>query len=330
VRLGAVLLSVFCAIAACTPGTEDPSLIKDLRVVSLTFDPPDVLIAGCDPRLVQAALGGQGGTPNINPNDPAVQALLRAFSTPIDFSALVLDPAGAGRSLNYQLLACSSTGDRQCDDANEYIEISKGSVTSGEELTVKTTLGLTQLSNQRLLLFEVVQNDRFRGLGGIRMPVVLRVQPEDGSEQVFAQKLMVYTCPAFPEQKQNVQPKLPGLKLDGTDWLLGEVREVKSGQALNVEPLDFSSLEEKYIVPSLELQPVQLQEAWKTSWLSTTGIISPNETGGVDVAGQASRSRVKWTPNLLSGESADAVFYAVARDGRGGQTYLERKVRVVK
>ncbi len=321
-------LLLMALMVACTPPTDDPSSVKDLRAISLTFSPPDVLLDGCSPQLIQT-LAGSGGFAGVNLGDPNVAKLLRALGQPVEFSALIADPNGDGRSLSYQLFACANTGDRECDNASEYIELKSGETVGGTEVKFATALGITTLADRTPLLQKVITEDRFRGLGGIRMPVVLRVQASGSSEQVFAQKLMVYTCPVFPEQKANVQPVLPELTLDGKPWDTAVLPELKAGKAYKVEPTDFTALEEAYLVPSLALQPVPLQESWKIAWSSTAGTISPNQTGGIDFAGQPGRNRVTWTPTLEGGAPKDATFYAVVRDGRGGQSVLIRTARVV-
>jgi hypothetical protein len=324
----AFLFLLAVAMVACTPPTDDPSSVKDLRAISLTFSPPDVLLEGCSPQLIQS-LAGAGGFAGVNLGDPNVAKLLRALGQPVEFSALIADPKGDGRSLSYQLYACANTGDRECDNASEYIELKRGEMVGGMEVKFSTALGTTTLADRTPLLQKVITEDRFRGLGGIRMPVVLRVQAPGASEQIFAQKLMVYTCPVFPEQKANVQPALPGLTIDTKPWDAEPTLELKAGKAYKVEPTDFTALEESYLVPSLQLQPVPLQESWKIAWSSTAGTISPNQTGGIDFAGQPGRNRVTWTPTLEGKEPREATFYAVVRDGRGGQSVLIRTARIV-
>ena len=159
------------------------------------------------------------------------------------------------------------------------------------------------------------------------MPVVLELSASDTHEKIYAQKLMVYTCQFFPEMKQNLTPVLPGLKFDGDPWPEGDVKKVKGKQEFPMVPEDFTALEETYVVPSLELKPVNLTESWKVTWLTTSGTMSPYNTGGTDLAGQTSRHNAKWRPDQTATEAQDVDFYFVVRDGRGGSSWLRRSVR---
>ncbi len=172
----------------------------------------------------------------------------------------------------------------------------------------------------RVFLEEVRAANVFQGLGGLRVPVVLRVRA--GDEEIYAQKLMVYNCPIVEGMKKNVTPVLPGIRLDREPWPEGTLRTLSGGQAI-FELDDFSALEEPYVVPSYELKPVVLTEAWKVAWHTTMGRLGPTETGGVDQGGQASRHKTTWTPGAAPKEGP-VTFWFVVRDGRGGESWTSR------
>jgi hypothetical protein len=280
-----------------------------------------------------------GGTTIAIPPQVAF-AFLGAASTSLEFTALIADPAGNGRMIDYRLLGCANRGDRDCNNEGDYVEIASGQTPPGELKVSGIRLGTSVLDDGNdagfpladggagsLLLFEVIQQDTFKGLGGIRVPVVLELSASDTKEKIFAQKLMVYTCQFFPQMKQNVTPVLPGIIFNHVEWREDEVIEVhgKSEWELTVD--DFTSLQEPYVVPSLQLQPFDLVEAWKVTWMTTSGTMSPYNTGGVDFAGQEGRHVSKWKPDQRSNEPTDVTMYFVVRDGRGGQSWITRHLK---
>ncbi len=324
-------------LAGCVTPQDNPTNVHDLRVLGMRMEPPEVLMAGCNAQLLLGALAGaaDGGTPDGGVAvPPQVFLLLAAYaSTEIEFSALIADPAGNGRMLDYRLLACANRGDRDCNNEGDFVELESGQTTAGEFRTRKPIRPGIQIldggteATSTPLLFEVIDQDTFKGLGGIRLPVVLELSAPDTGEKIFAQKLMVYTCQLFPEMKQNVTPQLPGLQFDGDPWPEGEVKKVKGRSEFPLAPVDFTELEEKYVVPSLALKPVALTESWKVTWMTTSGTMTSYETGGTNFDGASERHASKWRPDPTDDEEKDVDFYFVVRDGRGGNSWLKRSVR---
>jgi hypothetical protein len=327
-----VLSLVGALVGSCLPPQEDPTYVKDLRVLGMSFDPPDVLIPGCTPALLLGLAGAaDGGQVAIDPRLGFAIAL--ASSRPLAFKALIADPAGNGRMLDYRLLGCANTGDRNCDNEGDYVEMLTGQTTAGE-LALTVTPG-TQILPDGVpsalsdagtpLLIEVINQDTWKGLGGIRVPVVLDLKAADTGEHIYAQKLMVYACQFFPVQKPNVLPVLPGVTWNGEAWAEAEVKEYQGTDPVTIEPVDFTDLQESYWVPSLQLQPVPLQESWKVNYLTTFGTMSAYGTGGTDFSGTTGRHRSKWQPSKNVTEARDVRFWFVVRDGRGGESWISRQ-----
>ncbi len=291
--------------AGCLAPTDDPSQVKDLRVLGVNFEPPELMAPKCDL------------------SDPSV---LGAFAKDIDSTWLVEDPDGGGRPISWELRVCANQGDLRCDDDGDFAVLDRGTADAGELKVTLKRPALTQLQDEKdggtFLLQEVFEQDTFKGLGGLRVPFVMRFSA--GEEQVYAQKLFVFSCQFFPSMKPNVNPVLPGVKLNGEDWPEGMVPELKGVEEQRIEAIDFSKLQEDYVVPSFELKPVALTEAWKISWVADLGKIAPNETGGVDLGGQDSRHVVKWKPSSTERTERDVHFTFITRDGRGGQTWIRR------
>jgi hypothetical protein len=331
--LTALVLATLGA-SACLPPQDEPTTAHDLRVLGASFDPPDVLIAGCNPALLSGLAGAaDGGAVTLDPL--LTLAIAFAAARPLDYKALIADPAGGGRALQYRLLGCASSGDRTCDNAGDYVELTTGQTTAGE-LALRVTPGLAILPDGQVnaltdagtpLLLEVINQDTFKGLGGVRVPVVLDLWAPGTTEHIYAQKLMVYACQFFPEMKPNAVPRLPGLLWNGEPWPEGEIKDVTGRTPVVITPDDFSTLEEDYLVASLALQPVSLRESWKINWVTTSGTMAPYASGGTDFSGTTGRHKSTWTPDPKATTPSNVTFYFVVRDGRGGESWLTRQIR---
>ncbi|HZI05263.1 MAG TPA: hypothetical protein VEZ71_14630 [Archangium sp.] len=299
-HLSALLGLLLCA--ACVGPEDTPSNVKDLRVLAMRMDPPELLAEECS-------------------TDPAL--LADTLVRPVRLTALIPDPAGEGRDLDYTLWACASQDDDTCRE--DRVELARG-VTKGGELVIELFPGpgTSRLGDGTFLVQRILEKDLYNGLGGVRMPLVLWVR--GGGEQVYAQKLMVYGCRFFPEMKANEQPQLPDLLLQGEPWVAGVPRELSGPGPFEVNVPDLTGREEAYVVPSFELKPVNLQEAWEVAWHTTLGSFSPDQTGGSDFGGGVARHRVEWTPPR-DAQAQEVRFWVVARDGRGGMSWLERTVK---
>jgi hypothetical protein len=325
-RRSALALLVCCGgLAACVMPEDNPTTVKDLRVLAVRFEPPEVMLRACTPRLLGAlAAGADGGMLTLPPDAQAAFGV--DLGRPVTMTALIADPAGNGRSLTYRVLACANTSDRLCVNEGDSVELD-GGVQPGGELTVQLQPGVAQLPDRTLLIQEVISQDTFRGLGGFRVPVVLDVQTADGSERVYAQKLMVYMCQFFPEMRANQTPVLPGVRIAGQPWPEGEVKTLSGTAPVQLEPEDFSALQETYVLPNFALSPVELRESWKVSWYTSMGTMSSATTGGVNFAGEAERQRSTWQPDTTLKTPQDVTFTLVVRDGRGGTSWLQRRAR---
>lgn len=324
-----VAAAVVCGVGCLAP-QEDPTFVKDMRVLGMSFEPPELLAGSCD-ALRSIGPGSSGGS-------AASFAALAPLARSTTLQVLIADPEGAGRALKYQLKACSSPGDRMCTDENDFIVLDAGFTNSGVStypvslvvdpgadggfLTPDGGVRLMTLPDGALLIGEVLNNDTYRGLGGIRVPVVLEVDSEAG-ERIFAQKLMVFGCKFFPDQEANVTPRLPGVTFEGETWIIP--REVSGRGPFTLEPLDFNHLEENYVVPSFSLEPVRLKESWKIAWYTDFGTMSPFETGGTSVGGLTGQLRSRWSPGQGT-EARTVNFTMMVRDGRGGESWIQRQV----
>jgi hypothetical protein len=292
------IFALLFSSAACVSPEDDPSNVKDTRVLGISVEPPELMADDCSAALSARSI----------------------YSSEVALTALIADPQANGRRLRYELLACADPADRSCSsEANR--EVLATGLTAEGETSISIRPGAVVSADGEPLLQQVIDLDDYRGFGGIRMPLVLHVFR--GDDKIFAQKLMVFNCRLLPEMAANVNPVLPGLLLNGDSWTESDIPQLQGAGPFTLAPADFSALEESYVVPAFDLQPVHLSERWKLSWHTDRGRISPAETGGVDFGGQESRHLVEWKPG--AGPEQDVNFWVVARDGRGGESWLKRR-----
>lgn len=302
----ALLLAALALLSSCVGPTDNASQVRDLRVLAVQFDPPELMAPACSSEALAQI----------------------AFVRPVKMKTLIADPKGEGREIAYTITACANVNDRTCDNENDFVELAAGTTQPGV-MEHTFVLAANLLPDNVPLLAEVVSQDTYRGLGGVRLPVVVKLSA--GEEVIYAQKLMVFSCRFFAGQKANVNPVLPGVLLDGQEWPDGSVRTLSGTAPFVLEPMEFADREEDYIVPSFGLEPVALREAWKIAWHATLGGFSSTETGGIDFAGEAERHRNEWSPGTsgVVSDEQDVTFTFVVRDGRGGISWLTRTARWV-
>lgn len=296
------LAALALASAACLAPQDDPTSVKDLRVLAVSFERPEIFAPACDATA------------------------LAVLAQEVTYTALIVDPAGGGRPLRYELWACADPNDRLCEKREERVDVARGETVAGElSLTVRP--GTLLLEDGTPLLQQVIEKDPYQGLGGGRMPFVLHLYA--GDDEIYAQKLMVFGCAFFPEMKANVTPVLPGVRLGEAVLEEGVPLEVTGGEELPLEPLDFAALQESYIVPSFELQPVHLEERWRLAYFTDVGKFSRGETGGTNLAGEDARHQTAWRPPAAAEGTEPKLVnvWIVVRDGRGGVSWLHRTLR---
>jgi hypothetical protein len=304
------IFPALAALAGCIGPEDTPSTVHDLRVLGIKTDPPELMAPSC----------------SFDPSD--LDAYL-ALAAPIQVVSLVADPAGGGRQISYELWGCADPSDGACEDEENRVLLSQGTTQDGElALTVAPVLAL--LPDDTPFILRVVEEDPYTGLGGIRMPLVLHLQA--GAEEIWAQKLMVYSCKYFPDQEQNVLPVLPGLMLGGAALDPGVPPDLLGPGPFTFAPMDFAALEEPYVVlgfpepPSTTPAAIHLTESWMISWYADYGRFSPGTTGGANVIGVQGPNESEWRPPV-PGEARDVRFWFVVRDGRGGLSWLTRQAR---
>ena len=303
---------VVAAVAGggCVNIPDDPTTVHDLRVLGVNMEPPELMAPVCP-----SFSGGEIVIP---------QEDLATYAAPVTLHALLVDPAGerpAHLVRAVRLLVAGRphlrAGER--DGPGHLRPDHRG------EFSFTFSPGTILLPNGRPLLLQVLENDTvYRGLGGIRVPLVLHVGAQ--GEEVFAQKIMLYSCQFFPDQRANVTPSLPGMTMNGGAWPLEpEALQLSGRGPFRTLPEELAPHQEPYVVPSIPDQTgavsrIDLVESWKLSWYTDYGTFSSATTGGTDATGREARHNNEWRPPAAR-EERDVTYWVSVRDGRGGLSW---------
>lgn len=342
--LGALLLAAGLAVGC--DGPEDvPSRVHDLRVLALQAEPPEYVMS--DEVLLAVFAKALAG---IQP-DAATVAFIEQQLPTFRVRALVIDPAGGGREVRFRYSTCFRPQEFRCQ-GNETETILGEGVVTNEEAVVDFKFDFARVA-------ELIANDSLRGLGGV--PVLISLHVSAGSEEVYAAKRVVITPPIksisldriselaasgdapdpaellaefekikIPNKTANVNPAPPEIQLDGELLAVGDARSIKANPAptfMAVEPPEEAF--EKYVVPTFSGGTTTLTENWRYSWFTTLGYFSPQRTGGIEpntLEPEPTEAKLNVFPDDPAGEVR---IWTVVRDGRGGESWSERRVTFV-
>ncbi len=135
------VVAIAAALAACTGSLDERSDVRDLRVLAIQADPPELVLA-----------------------DELPDVALRA---------LVADPRDPARTIDYEWLACGLTDDLRCATA-DYSEVLGDGTVGLAEIDASLPIGPELLAAAREL-------DTYRGFGGVSLvaELVLAARTEE-------------------------------------------------------------------------------------------------------------------------------------------------------
>jgi hypothetical protein len=310
----------------CTPDFDDVWQVKDLRILAIKADPPEVLARGQD------ALGATS-------------------FPPVEITTLVvdprLDPQKGART--WHLAACTPE-ERTCVDAHRSVVVAAGRTPLDQ---IKGTFTLTPD-----LLQAAIQKDNLRGFGGVPIHLHLRIWDPELVEPVEAIKRLVYGVSDFPVQVPpaegtlggacrggkecdaglscdsgqcirvpNQNPALEKITADGKpipdqDW------EVAAGEVVKLLPAAREGDDEPYWVNTFTGGTRKLDEYVSYAFFVTSGKLKNATTGGPPTVFAKKKSvedlSSEWTPL----ETGDATLWVIVRDDRGGVSWTSHQARV--
>jgi hypothetical protein len=328
--------SLILAASGCTPDFEEIWQVKDLRILAIQADPPEVLAAS-----------------------------LALVVPKVTLTALVVDPNAPNRVASWELWACpaAATSGGQgsgsmgftCEDATT------------RQLIARKKSRLDQITAELTptpqLLTAALQEDPGRGFGGVPLLVELRIE-DDKQGQVQAIKRVVYglalplsiealtqgkgiklppakdgawagvcrsAAPACDKgleclqsrclKRPNGNPAVSDVSVDkqavGSGWSVAAEAE------LELLPAPATGDKEPYVVQTFSGGTKQLEEYLTWNFYTTSGVLSHANTGGKP-SPLVDKKKVDditstWTPADLSKQSSkQATLWIVVHDDRGG------------
>lgn len=333
------------AVLAGCGAFETPSIVLDLRILSLVVTPPEVLIpldAGTDPMSL----------PQVD----------------VEVCALIADPEDA-RELEYRMIACWPTEETlRCDDPARAEVLLTGTPGSpfarvpdpeqaGEPVRVcatmpsNTVLPVLILDQIELLgSYEDVAAQVLANGGNLDVQIEVAVRGVDqGQEDLqYGSKRMRYAVP-LPEGRQaNQNPGISALQasVNGAEPVpmpVGRCIDIESplevgpgaetNTEIEIEPVPAEGSREEYLVLTYDGDTRMFTENLVYTWYATHGSWEPEQTGGTkDLAGNEPEYESTWTaprnPDVI-GAGLDVPVWVVQRDERGGQSWIESCVRVM-
>jgi hypothetical protein len=308
------------AAAACTD-FEDPAQVRDMRILGMRAEPPEVVVP-YDPD---------------NPTRIDIGALGQ-----VEVCALVADPAER-RGMRYTMSACRPTQNGRCGPDDSVYEIGSGEIDDPESSDEPVRMCATLSATAELVsvLMAAIDEDSFLGFGGISAQVTLEVTPDGGGETLYGFKRVRYAAQLPAERVANANPTVTGFAglrrptgERGRDFAVplgrcGEIEPfpVAPNERVQLLPTEAEGARERYVVPTFEGGSRHFTENLTYQWHATEGDWSPFESGGtLDVAGNEPPIDSTWRapddPEVI-GDGIDVRMWIVQRDERGGQAWYE-------
>ncbi|MHB1845759.1 MAG: hypothetical protein ACYCWW_13110 [Deltaproteobacteria bacterium] len=331
-----LLLAPLCALA-CTLPADNPSSVHDLRILAIAATPPEL----------RYPVHGNAAKQQCEPDLSGVFA-----SGPIALSALVADPGGAGRSLDWSWTFCPPTSDERCPAGSAYV-LAQGSGPPSQiaaswdivsealtELSVQQSCGAGQSCPPTPLLTTFAQNP----LGLCRFGVWLQLGLEidaPGGETIHGSKLLVFTpvpddyptdagvCPQGPDggmPPHGNPPPVP-LRLNGSTLPVASTATAQLGEPLTLTPTIPSGAEADYCVPNFEGGWTRLTETWLISLMTSIGTFDQEQVGAGGF-GNISGGPIDYNVHWSADDAGTATVYEITRDGRGGTSWTTRSVEL--
>lgn len=186
-------VALCASVAACTASFDDPSTLKDLRVVAVSVEPPEIVV-----------------------DDP--------FDLPEEFPEivarpLIVDPAGGGRAVWVQVVACgnqpAASSDGR-DDGDVRDTVARGPCPAGS--TVLGEGDATPAPGDIVAPFEVrwrPPREFIRRAGeadplslAFGLPVTLQLTVSAGADTMIATKRLIVSPRLSPGQAPNGNPRI--------------------------------------------------------------------------------------------------------------------------
>jgi len=274
---------------SCTPDFDDVWQVKDLRILAVRAQPPEVLVPF-----------GVTDFPEV------------------EITALCVDPlAPEGALFDWELWICSAEESR-CELARtrSLVQAARSKLDAIE----------TKVKLDEATYLAAIIADPLKGFGGVPVMVELRVSRE--SFAASAVKRIVYGAPIPTQKTANKNPSIVEITADEKP-LTGELAVSAGGEKVKLLPKPGAGDKEKYWVATYTGGERELDEYLSYAFFTTEGELSAATTGGkpspfVDKK-KVDDPSSDWTPPK---EAGVVDLYLVVRDDRGGVGWTTLRAQV--
>ncbi len=316
------LILVALGAGACSPGFDDITDIKDLRVIGVQASPPQLLINLTPDQLISAVT-------EFRPPTVVDQA--------VDFSVtmLIVDPREGADQVKVTLEACVLGGDKRCRDDLPSVQIADKWVPLGESTFVGT------LTPE--LINAAMEYDAIKGVFGAA--IWLNGEVTDGVTTEAFLKTFIVMPDYTGQQEQNTNPTFDVLMGDEDAEVPLELNadgmlDVKAGEKVRLLPVIPEDQHQKFVVftftqdqenPTGNIE--EKTEEMTLRYFASCGSLSTDfkseqvvifwEKGDPDEDKDLS---VEWSAPK---EPQECIIWMLLEDGRGGTNWLELPVSVI-
>jgi len=336
-RAALLLMALAAAAAACSPDFDEVWQVKDLRLLAIQADPPEVLAS----------------------------TVITSFPR-VTITALAVDPSDPGRLVDWELWACTAD-ETSCEEAALSVRVARrrtrlNQITAGltlspglfaaalEEDPLKGFGGLAVLMELRIRDTETrIISGVKRVVFGLTIPLslealsqgqagALKLPPAADGAWAGACKTATPACDPGLDclqgrclKRPNQNPTISGVTVDkqavGSSWT------VSAGEELPLLPASPGADKQPYVVQTFTGGSKQLEEYLTYNFFATSGDLSNPNTGGkpsfiVDNK-KTTDLTSDWTPEDLSkAASQQATVWIVVHDDRGGVGWTELSAQV--
>jgi hypothetical protein len=352
-----LVLAALGALAAGCEELDDPSEVKDLRLLAVALDPPELLL---DPAQPEAELPEIAVWPLVaDPagNGRALEWAVRACAN--DPAAPSAPGAGTEAAANYPGGGARSTvGSARCPpDGPTSVALTPRRPFTGGPVSVRLPRGLVTAA----LASDLFPGHLGRLHGGfdLGLPINLELEVRAGDETVVGLKrVIIWPAPLGPEHRPNRNPVTTRLRsfrerhpttlepqAPITEMVDPVLVAVQAGHPLWIEPVGAEA--EPYLTTVVDRLTDEAKvvavpaENLRFSFFATAGKFVPAETTSTLPFGAVATARVpteaRYEPpaaselplDQASGQrSLRVTIWVVTRDERGGASFLERTLLV--
>jgi hypothetical protein len=296
------LFPLLAVLAAC--GTfEDPAVVIDLRILAMTAEPPEQVLA-------------------FDPADPFAVEL-----SPVEVCALVADPT-RNRALNWSMTLCPPQAGGRCADDRPSLLLEEGIVEDPEgEFRTLACATVPAGDEVRAIIQDTIEHDdvspRFSG----------------EAEAVYGVKSVRYSPLQPAERVANTNPHIERYAVSEQGIEVDQLHPrrctrdtfpftVGPGDRVIVVPIEPDGIREEYVVPTFEGGSRRFTEYMTYQWLAAGGTWSRFDSGGPrDPSGNRPAMGSTWTAPDVD-QLVEIPVWIVQRDERGGGSWFESCIRV--